>query len=194
MMTQASTKEITGYGAQQEFVLRECCRGDGEILALLGAATFLETYAEVLTKDAILAHCRKHHQAERYESWLDESNVHIAVAEIHGVPVGYAVVCPVDASINAEPGDIELRRMYLLHRFHRAGIGKALMDWALDKTARLGYRRLVLGVYPGNTPAIKFYERFGFTRVGERKFQVGEMVFIDPVLARTVSPAQANAD
>jgi diamine N-acetyltransferase len=191
---QTSPKEITGYGSPQEFVVRACGHGDEDALALVGAATFLETYAGVLPKDAILAHCRKHHLPERYQAWLDEPNVHIAIAEVNDAPVGYAVVCPVDSSIEAQPGDIELRRIYLLHRFQRTGIGQALMDWAVDRAAELGCRRLVLGVYPGNTPALKFYQRCGFTHLGERRFQVGELLFVDPVLARTISPESPKAE
>ncbi|MEQ1883575.1 MAG: GNAT family N-acetyltransferase [Bryobacteraceae bacterium] len=183
---QTSPKEITGHGAPVPFLLRECGPEDGDALALLGAATFLETYAGVLPKDAILAHCRKHHYADRYREWMAEPDVHIAIVEVNDAPVGYAVVCPVDSSIAAQPGDIELRRIYLLHRFHRAGMGQALMDWALEKTTELGFRRLVLGVYPGNTPAIRFYKRIGFNEIGERRFQVGELLFVDPVLAKEV--------
>ena len=191
--TQENPKEITGYGTPQPFVLRECGRGDADALALLGAATFLETYAGVLPKDAILAHCRKHHFAQRYQEWMEEPNVYIAIVEVHDAPVGYAVVCPVDSSIQSQPGDIELRRLYLLHRFHRTGIGQALMDWALEKAVKLGFERLVLGVYPGNKPAIKFYERYGFKQSGERRFQVGELLFVDPVLAKDLSQEATKA-
>ncbi|MEQ1947736.1 MAG: GNAT family N-acetyltransferase [Bryobacteraceae bacterium] len=193
-MTQMQTnpKEITGSGTPQPFLLRTCGAEDADALALVGAATFLETYAGVLPKNAILAHCQKHHFAERYREWMAEPNVHIAIVEVHDAPVGYAVVCPVDASIGGQAGDMELRRIYLLHRFHRTGMGKALMDWALEKTAALGHRRLVLGVYPGNTPAIRFYKRIGFQEVGERCFQVGELLFVDPVLAIEIGSETRN--
>ena len=190
---QTNPKEIAGYGAAHPFVLRDCVPGDEGKLALLGAATFLETYAGVLPSNAILAHCGQNHVPEKYRAWLDSTDTHIAIAEVEDAPVGYAVLCPVSSSIQASAGDIELRRIYLLHRFQGAGIGPALMDWALGKAKELGNRRLVLGVYPGNKQAIRFYSRYGFTQVGHREFQVGDLLFLDPVLAREVSPQTSNA-
>jgi diamine N-acetyltransferase len=185
-------KEIAGYGAAHPFVVRACAPGDEERLALLGAATFLETYAGVLPSNAILAHCGKHHAPEAYRAWLDSADTHIAIAEVEDAPVGYAVVCPVDSSIQASPGDIELRRIYLLHRFQGAGIGAALMDWVIDTAEALGNRHLVLGVYPGNKQAIEFYVRCGFTQAGYRTFQVGDLLFLDPVFKKELSPKTAK--
>jgi len=190
---QTNPKEIAGYGAAHSYVVRACVPGDENKLALLGAATFLETYAGVLPSSAILAHCRKHHVPDAYRAWLDSADTHIAIAEVEDAPVGYAVVCSVDSSIQASPGDIELRRIYLLHRFQGAGIGLALMDWAIDKAEALGNRRLVLGVYPGNKRAIEFYVRCGFRQVGHRTFQVGDLLFLDPVFAKELSARTANA-
>ena len=190
---QTNPKEIAPHGAAHPFALRACGPGDEERLALVGAATFLETYAGVLPSSAILAHCGKHHVPEAYRAWLRSTDTHIAIAEVEDAPVGYAVVCPVDSSIQAAPGDIELRRIYLLHRFQGAGIGPALMDWAIAKAGELGNRRLVLGVYPGNKRAIEFYIRYGFKQVGHRRFQVGDLIFLDPVFVKDLSPPPANA-
>jgi len=43
-----------------EIALRRCVPGDEEALALVGAATFLETFAGLLAGPDILAHCREH--------------------------------------------------------------------------------------------------------------------------------------
>ena len=47
----------------EEIALRCCVPGDEEALALVGAATFLETFAGLLTGPDILAHCRVQHAA-----------------------------------------------------------------------------------------------------------------------------------
>jgi ribosomal protein S18 acetylase RimI-like enzyme len=46
------------------------------------------------------------------------------------------------------------------------GLGRALMDWLLDRLTALGAHGVHLGVDPGNTAAIAFHERLGFTRWG----------------------------
>lgn len=45
-----------------------------------------------------------------------------------------------------------------------SGAGRALMAEAEDRARRLGHERVVLTVHPGNTRAIEFYERLGWTR------------------------------
>jgi len=46
---------------------------------------------------------------------------------------------------------------------HRGeGIGSALLDLVEEEFAKLGVDDLVIGALPGNTGAIKLYERRGF--------------------------------
>jgi len=49
-----------------------------------------------------------------------------------------------------------------------------------------GSARLLLGVYEKNAQAISFYERFGFTRVGTRRFRVGRNDYDDLILGFNV--------
>ena len=51
----------------------------------------------------------------------------------------------------------------------RQGIGRALLQAAIDWARDSGVRKLELHVFPWNEPAIKLYERFGFVREGYRK-------------------------
>lgn len=169
------------------FSLRSGAPGDEVALALLGAATFLETYAGSVPGAAILEHCRIHHVREKYRVWLDSTDAYVCLAEVNGAPVGYAVLCPPDPLLPSVPGDIELRRIYLLHRFHGSGMGAALLKWSISLAENLGIRRMILGVYDGNAKALAFYARHGFRKIGERPFQVGDQQFVDPVLGRDLS-------
>jgi RimJ/RimL family protein N-acetyltransferase len=51
----------------------------------------------------------------------------------------------------------------------RAGVGRALLEAAVDWARSSGVRKLELHVFPWNEPAIALYERFGFEREGLRK-------------------------
>ena len=51
----------------------------------------------------------------------------------------------------------------------RAGVGRALLEAAVDWARASGVRKLELHVFPWNEPAIQLYERFGFEREGLRK-------------------------
>jgi RimJ/RimL family protein N-acetyltransferase len=51
----------------------------------------------------------------------------------------------------------------------RLGIGRALLEQAVDWARRGGIRKLELHVFPHNVAAIRLYESFGFEREGYRR-------------------------
>jgi RimJ/RimL family protein N-acetyltransferase len=53
----------------------------------------------------------------------------------------------------------------------RQGIGRALLEQAVEWAQSAGVRKLELHVFPWNTPAIALYESFGFSREGYRTGQ-----------------------
>lgn len=167
-----------------EYSLRVCEQGDEEKLALVGAASFLEAFAGFLEGEDILVHCRNQHSAAKYAAMLADAETRACVAEMKGAPVGYAVMCPPDIPVAIAPDDIELKRIYLLHRFQGSGIGAALMEWSVATARSRGKRRLLLGVNAENDQAVNFYLRQGFEHAGARKFQVGSMICDDFILVR----------
>jgi ribosomal protein S18 acetylase RimI-like enzyme len=158
---------------------------DAPALALVGAATFLETFAGTVDGGAIVRHCARVHSAEAYaRQFRDGASAFLATTAPGDAPVGYALLGRPDLP-GAADGDIELKRIYALSRFHGSGLGNALMAAALAAAA--GHRRLALGVYRGNARALAFYARHGFATVGERRFDVGGIAYDDLVLARPLS-------
>ena len=49
------------------------------------------------------------------------------------------------------------------------GIGRALLEAAVEWAREAGVTKLELHVFPWNEPAIRLYERFGFEREGVRR-------------------------
>ena len=165
--------------------IRPAKAGDEKRLALVGAATFLEAFAGVLPGDDIMLHCARKHSSAVYGRWIKkkEAGVWLALAEPGKAPIGYAVLDEPDLPVHLRPDDIEVKRVYLLHRFQGGGSGFALMQAGLDWARKRKKKRVLLGVYNGNTTAISFYRRLGFRPIGERKFQVGEGWYDDLVMA-----------
>lgn len=169
--------------------VRLAASADADALALVGAATFLETFAGVLGGADIVRHCADQHQPALYRRWLedDASRLWIVETERGRAPVGYLVLRPAEIeAVELVPGDLEIKRVYLLSRFQGLGVGAALMERAVEAARSMGARRIVLGAYAENDRAIGFYRRQGFSFVGERPFRVGETVYNDPVLALTL--------
>ncbi len=168
--------------------LRAASPGDCDALALVGSASFLESFAGILAGDAIVAHCRHEHAAVAYERFFDTgAKAWLVEAEAGQAPIGYALLAA--ASLPGSRGDrrdIELKRIYVLSRFHGQGIGAALMGQALGAARARGAERVMLGVYAANDKARAFYARQGFVHVGERRCRVGDREYDDVVLARSV--------
>jgi L-phenylalanine/L-methionine N-acetyltransferase len=53
--------------------------------------------------------------------------------------------------------------------WRRRGVGRALLQAAVDWARASGVRKLELHVFPHNEPAIRLYELFGFRREGYRR-------------------------
>jgi ribosomal protein S18 acetylase RimI-like enzyme len=163
--------------------IRSASPRDADALALVGAATFLETFAPVHTGDEIVAHCRNEHSAAFYARLLGpECDGWILETAATQAPVGYAVLTPADLPGQAA-GDLELKRIYVLSRYHGSGAGPELMRRVVERARERGAARLLLSVFSENLRAIAFYEKQGYRKIGEHRFFVGETGYLDLVLA-----------
>jgi ribosomal protein S18 acetylase RimI-like enzyme len=172
-----------------EIALRACTGDDAQLLSVLGSATFLDAFAGTLPGASIIEHCRINHSPEKYRYYLSQPQTRIWVAEtVHQQgPVGYSMLTAPDLPIDdPRETDLELKRIYLLSRFHGSGAGRALMDAAVEGAREQGAKRLYLGVYAGNARALAFYAKEGYRIVGARTFQMGFNVFDDHVLAKSL--------
>jgi ribosomal protein S18 acetylase RimI-like enzyme len=167
--------------------VRPAVAGDAGRLSLLGRATFLESYAHLLPVEDILAHAEHQHAPAVYARWLADPACRLWLAEAApgGAPVGYLVATPPELPLpDIAPTDLEIRRIYVLHRFHRLGVGRWLMEEVLQAARAAGCARVLLGVYSRNEAALAFYGRMGFTRAGTRQFRVGANEYHDYILQR----------
>ena len=160
--------------------IREAGTDDAARLSLVANATFLETFAGMISGDALVTHCQKRH-APAYLRGLLEGGARAWLAELDGAPIGFALLTAPELDA-AREGDVELKKIYVLSRFHGSGIAARLLDAALAGAA--GHARLLLGVKDDNQRAIGFYTKQGFRQIGTRRFDVGGTLYDDVVLAR----------
>ena len=67
-----------------------------------------------------------------------------------------------------EPDMGEVYALYVLPEYHGTGVGRQLMDAALEKLAT--YPKICLWAVKGNDRAVRFYEKCGFHLTGEEKY------------------------
>lgn len=157
---------------------------DAGKLALIGAASFLETFANDHPGDETVNFVREYHSEAAWTHTLSRADTTVWIAEAEaGCPIGYAVL-----SAPSLPGtiasDAELKRIYVLSKWHGSGVGRALFDAAEAQARAQEAQRLVLSVYIRNARAIAFYERLGFVAIGQAVFAEFPVEFADNVMAK----------
>ena len=121
------------------------------------------------------------------QAWAGELATHrFRLAEVDGVPVGYAKLGAVTMPTEHAPGDRELRQLYLVETAKGTGIADALMRWTIEEARDDGATALFLSVYVGNARAIRFYARYGFADVGAYAFMVGDHQDEDRIMRLTL--------
>lgn len=176
--------------------IRPATPDDADALALVGAATFLESFAGLVDGAGIVTHCLGQHSAETYRGYLAKgATAWLAEVEPGHAPVGYALLCTPELE-QAQPGDLELKRIYVLSRFRGSPLASALMQAVVDEAQAAadpaGTARLLLGVKDDNHRALAFYRKHGFSTIGTRRFDVGGSIYDDFVLARPLVPQSAS--
>ncbi|MDO6416612.1 GNAT family N-acetyltransferase [Sphingomonas sp. BIUV-7] len=172
--------------------MRRATADDAARLSLLGGATFLTSFAFDHPGDAIVEHVQRTHSPEWYAATIADPDCAIWIVETElGAPVGYAVMTPPDVNHPTRPGDLELKRIYVLHGWQQGGWGVKLLRAVEAEAAARGADRLLLCVYTVNHRAQRFYAREGFADTGSRQaFLVGDVPFDDAIwekaLPRTI--------
>jgi diamine N-acetyltransferase len=68
---------------------------------------------------------------------------------------------------------LELKQLYTDPDRIGGGLGRRLMDWAIEVARERGADEIQLTVYSDNPDAQRFYHRFGFAKIADIEFWVG---------------------
>ncbi len=155
--------------------IRRATLDDASTLAELGRVTFIEAFGHLYTPGDLQAFIDESHSVAAYARALGDLDYALWLAEHDGVAIGYAQAGPCGLPhAEVQPGDGELKRLYLLRSAQNSGVGLALLQVALDWLERDGARALWISVWSENYGAQRFYGRHGFEHAGEYEFIVGE--------------------
>ncbi|HEX4182091.1 MAG TPA: GNAT family N-acetyltransferase [Caulobacteraceae bacterium] len=153
--------------------LRVAHTEDAEILTSLGRRTFSATFGHLYPPEDLQTFLDEAHTPALYRAWAADPAYGLWVCEADGEVIGYALAGPNTLPHpNAEPGDGELKRIYVAAEAQGLGAGSGLLAVALDWLERL-QRPLWIGVWSENHGAQRLYARQGFVKAGEYEFPVG---------------------
>jgi diamine N-acetyltransferase len=171
--------------ATHDIAIRRAHATDAARLAELGAATFIETFGHLYQPKDLEAFLSSSRSPERYGQMLANARMGLWLALDRGSAVGYAVVGPCKLPYeNLEPAAGEVQELYVRSDYHGYQIGTRLLSTALDWLAEERFRPLYVGVWSENVGAQRLYRRYGFEKVGEYGFPVGDHVDHEFILKR----------
>ena len=170
-------------------VYRSPAAADLDALCALGRATFMETFGHLYASTDSNAFLEKTFGAGGLPTEFADPAYAFRVAEDDGRLVAY---CKLGPPYLPAPDDgrskCELRQLYILEGWKGRGIGVHMMDWAMDWAAASGCEDMYLSVFSENLRAQRLYERYGFEKVGEFDFIVGEQADHEFLYRKTLRP------
>ena len=160
---------------QNELLIRQAVAADLETLLVVATRTFYDAFAATNTPENMQAYMSAAFTPEQFQQELADPQSTFLLAELAGQPVGYAKLIRSEVpECVAEPKSIELSRLYVDQNVLGAGIGPALLQHCFALAREAGFQAMFLGVWEHNPRAQAFYRKWGFERVGEHLFQMGD--------------------
>lgn len=153
-------------------MIRPATLDDAHALVELSTQTFTETFGYLYPPEDLEHYLATTYTADAYATMLDDPYHAIWVLEEDDELIGYVLAGPCSLPHeDVTPEDREIKRLYVKKGHQNSGDGQKLMQQAMDW---IGDRTTWIGVWSENYGAQRFYERFGFSKIGEYKFIVGE--------------------
>jgi ribosomal protein S18 acetylase RimI-like enzyme len=161
---------------------------DAAALSRLAAETFRSTFEHTTSAENMDLYLADAYSPQKQASEISDPELDVMVAESDdGEMSGFAYVGPGETIEELDTaGVLELKRIYVAYGWHGQGVAQRLMDAALDAARARGARTIWLGVWENNARALGFYKKYGFERVSEHTFMVGDDAQTDWVLARSL--------
>jgi ribosomal protein S18 acetylase RimI-like enzyme len=163
--------------------IRQANAQDAEVLSLLGATTFYDTFHAFHNEEDMKKYIADAYNIEKISTNLTDPGILYYLALRSGLPVGYIKLIK-----NVQPPELpegrvaELEKIYVLKEYLGTGIGKKLMQQAIVAMVQENFDWLFLGVWQQNQRALAFYAGFGWEICGIRQFKLGNTICDDYVM------------
>jgi ribosomal protein S18 acetylase RimI-like enzyme len=154
--------------------LRRATPADTERVVDIARRNFTETFGHLYPAEDLAYFLDHAYSLDAHRALLADDACAVWLLERGERVLGHAVVGPCGLPHpDVQPGDGELKRLYLLKDAQNGGWGGRMLSTALEWLERDGPRTLWIGVWSENLGAQRLYARHGFEKVGEYLFPVG---------------------
>lgn len=165
-------------------IVRKAIHEDARELSRIAGAAFELACPPDSDKSEITKYIAENFDIASFEQLLADGGVLVAGVWSETVAIGFLVLrlssqCPV---AGAPAPTAELQRLYLLPEWHGTGASQLLVSRALEYSSSNRQAGVWLSVFSENQRAIRFYEKSGFSKVGDLDFAMGNEVHLDHVM------------
>jgi len=157
--------------------MRPATEADLPALATLATDSFVAAFGHLYKQEDSSQFLAENRTVEKYAKHLADPPTLVQVAEIDGKLAAYClIVRGEEFEERPEPRPkrpVFLSQLYCDPAMTGLGLGAALIEWAIDEARRWGADAVQLSVFSENYGAQKFYHRYGFAKVADTDFWVG---------------------
>ncbi|MEM6415576.1 MAG: GNAT family N-acetyltransferase [Pseudomonadota bacterium] len=164
-----------GYKQQHAFRIRRANSRDAHKLSDIGTLTFTQTFGALYSTKNLTTFLKQKHTPKYFQTLLNDPNCAAWLVENDGLRVtGYAVAGPTILPIpNVPVQSGELIHIYIRSGAQRMGLGAQLIEVVLS-WMHANFEHLYVGVFSENFGAQRFYQRYGFQKIHEYTYMVGD--------------------
>ena len=148
------------------FKVRPAEPGDAEQLVRLAEAVSAEPEGWLISTDGEWRSVGDERRYLKAVRRYPHAAVYVAERESDGAIIGRLSLARDTHPASPHVADLGLM---VASDARRQGVGRALLEAAVDWARGAGIQKLELHVFPWNEPAIQLYEKFGFEREGRRR-------------------------
>ncbi|MFE6076274.1 GNAT family N-acetyltransferase [Paenibacillus sp. NPDC057886] len=167
--------------------IRACRREDLQKLQEISIETFNDTFKDQNAPDNMRAYLERAFNIRQLEAELSNSCSDIFFVYYNDELAGYLKVNRDGAqSEKMSDASLEIERIYIRKKFQKHGLGKYLLNKAMETALEHKKKQIWLGVWERNDNAIAFYKKMGFVQTGLHSFYMGDEEQIDFIMVKTL--------
>lgn len=161
---------------------------DLDQLVAFAKSLFIDTYEHLNNPTDFQAYLNQAFAKEQFQLEMGQPDSTFLIVEEEGNWLGYFKINLNVADGGLPPSEcLELERIYVEPQQRGRGIGKKMIQRAIEIGKVHGKQYLWLGVWQRNPAAIAFYEKVGFLKFGTHIFTIGADDQIDDLMYLEIS-------
>lgn len=167
--------------------IKKCLEDDLSLLQEISVETFKDTFEHQNSAEVMQAYLDKAFNKEQLKKELSTASSEFYFIYSKGEIAGYLKVNTNAAqSENMGNDSLEIERIYIRRAFHKQGLGKYLINKAIDIAVEQNKEKVWLGVWERNGGAVAFYTKMGFVQTGTHSFYMGDEEQTDYIMTKTL--------